>query len=120
MRWDSTLYMTERLLEQQLALVNYATYNDIPELTKAQWTLIENAVVVLRTVENITRSVSSDESTMADVIPLVTALKMTWRNLDASDLTAMKADILDDIVTPFADMQSNELYVVSVMADPRY
>jgi hypothetical protein len=51
---------------------------------------------------------------------IVMALQMTLRNVDASDLTAMKAEILDDIVTRFADMQFSELYVVSMMVDPRY
>jgi len=54
-RWNSTYYMTESVLEQTLALVNYATHNDIPELTKAQWTLLENAVSVRRPMENVMR-----------------------------------------------------------------
>jgi len=119
-RWNSTYYMTERVLEQKLALVNYATDNDIPELTKAQWTLLENAVAVLRPMENVMRSVSNDESTMAGVIPLVLAVQMTLRNLDAGSLTAMKAEILDDIVTRYCDLESKQLYVVSTMTDPRY
>ena len=119
-RWNSTYYMTERVLEQKLALVNYATDNDIPELTKAQWTLLENTVAVLCPMENVTRSVSNDESTMADVIPLVLSVQMTLRNLDAGSLTAMKAEILDDIVTRYCDLKSNQLYVVSTMTDPRY
>jgi len=39
-RWNSTFYMIGSLLKQKLALVNYATDNDITELNKAQWTLM--------------------------------------------------------------------------------
>jgi len=40
---------------------------------------------------------------MTDVIPLVLTVQMTLRNLDAGSLTAMKAEILDDIVTRYCE-----------------
>ena len=111
-RWNSTFCMVERMLEQKLALVNYAAGNDIAELSKSHWTLLESAVSVLCPLESVTRSVSSDESTMGDVIPLVLALKTKLQGLDDSGVTGMKAELLDDIAT--------RLHVVSMMLDPRY
>lgn len=86
--------MIERMLEQKLALVNYATDNDITQLTKAQWTLMENAVLVLRPLENVTRSIGGNELMIADVIPEVLALQMTTQNLDANGLTEMKTETI--------------------------
>ena len=119
-RWNSTFYMAERMLEQKLALVNYAAGNDIAELSKSHWTLLESAVNVLRPLESVTRSVSSEESTMGDVIPLVLALKTKLQGLDDSGVAGMKAELLDDIATRFSTIEHSQLHVVSMMLDPRY
>ncbi len=75
MRWNSSLYMTQSLLEQKHVLLSYATDYDLPcTFTSFQWKLMENIVVLLTPFEELTRDISSSTASAADVIPAIMAL----------------------------------------------
>jgi len=74
-RWNSTYYMVQHMLEQKKC-VRYASEHDLQAtLTKRQWGLLEKMVALLAPFEEITKHISSAESSLADVIPAVTAIR---------------------------------------------
>jgi len=121
-RWNSTFYMLRRLLEQKKAIIHYSTEHDISAtLTKHQWGLLEKVVEMLRPFEEITRQIISDEAMLADVVPIVTAVKMTLaKQTNDSGVQTMKSVMLAEIDERFTDMYEQRLYVVASMVDPRY
>jgi len=121
-RWNSTFYMVQRLLEQKKAVINYATDYDLPAVpTKHQWSLLEKLVDLLEPFEELTRQLSSDDATLADVIPVVTALQLTLeRHENDTGVQTMKGVLLDELKTRFASMHKQSLLVVATVVDPRY
>ena len=121
-RWNSTFYMVQRLIEQKKAVIAYSAEHDLPAvLTKHQWELMDKLVALLEPFEEITRQISSEDATLADVIPVVTALQMTLERHDNdSGVQTMKSVLLSDIKNRFTDMYDQPLFVVATVVDPRY
>lgn len=72
-RWNSSLYMLQSILEQKRALSVYAADHNLPaSLAPNQWTLMEKIAEVLAPFEELTRDVSKETATAADVIPAIT------------------------------------------------
>ena len=95
-RWNSTYYMVQRMQEQKKAVVSYATEHDLPATrTKLQWGLLEKMVALLAPFEEITKHISSAESSLADVIPVVAALQVALElNANDSGVQTMKSILL--------------------------
>ena len=88
---------------------------------KHQWELMDKLVALLEPFEEITRQISSEDATLADVIPVVTALQMTLERHDNdSGVQTMKSVLLSDIKNRFTDMYDQLLFVVATVVDPRY
>jgi len=89
------------ILEQKKAIVNYTSDHDLPAiLTKNHWTLLEKLVELLSPFKKFTRHVSSSDASLADVIPVVTALPVTmdlttpaFRQNEGGDVGRRKAII---------------------------
>ncbi|XP_047228877.1 uncharacterized protein LOC124872670 isoform X3 [Girardinichthys multiradiatus] len=72
-RWNSSLYMLQSLLEQKRALgVFVAECTLLAQLTATQWELMKKTADVLTPFEQLTRDVSRETTTAADVIPAMT------------------------------------------------
>ncbi|KAI4799913.1 hypothetical protein KUCAC02_016451 [Chaenocephalus aceratus] len=96
-RWDSSLYMLQSILEQKRALSVYAADYSLPAtLTANQWTLMEKTAEVLAPFEELTRDVSNPTASAADVIPAIT------------------------VETRFAEVEEEPLYSIATLVDPRY
>lgn len=55
MRWNSSLYMLQSLVEHKLTLSAYAAEYDLPcTLTNSQWKLAENMITILAPFEEVT------------------------------------------------------------------
>ena len=75
-RWNSTYYMLESLFAQKRVLATYIADHDLPATFSAyQWVLIENILSLLAPFEQIKKERSSSGASVADVIPLLAALK---------------------------------------------
>ena len=100
-RWNSTYYMVERLVEQEKAIVSYDhKYGfpgtvKVPEKYKFGW--LREFVELLGPLEAATREMCRDTATAADVIPMVTALKMQLIKPTGSNMAVLKNAILDQI-----------------------
>ena len=72
-RWNSTLYMLRSLLEQKMPLSVFASEHTLPAtLTASQWELMKKTAEVLAPFEELTRNVSREDASAADVIPAIT------------------------------------------------
>ena len=72
-RWNSSLYMLQSLLEQKRALSVYAAERTLPAtLTAHQWELMAKTAEVLVPFEELTRDVSRETASAADVLPAIT------------------------------------------------
>jgi len=61
----------QHLLEQKKAVISYSVEYDLPALpSKNQWSLLEKLVTLLEPFEELTRQISPDDTTLAEVIPL--------------------------------------------------
>lgn len=122
-RWNSTFYMLKSILEQKHTLATYATEHDLPAtLTVQQWTLIENIVTLLSPFEQLTRQLSSGEASAADVIPSVQALRrLLSREADTDQgVKTTKTALLDAVNKRFASIESDPMFCISTLLDPRY
>ena len=118
-RWNSTLYMLQSILSQKVALAAYSTENDgIPHLSSHQLEIIEKVITVLKPVEDITQSISSEKAS-ASIIPYVRALRRSWENCsDDRGVQTMKKEMLESLNRRFSDVEDNETLQVATMLDP--
>ncbi|KAM3875860.1 zinc finger BED domain-containing protein 4-like [Diretmus argenteus] len=122
-RWNSSLYMLQSLLEQKHALLVYGgSYNLPATLTTAQWTLMEKTAEVLVPFEQLTRDVSMATASAADVIPAITALRRLLSQEKTTDqgVKTMKSTLLAAVETRFAGIEEEPLYSIATLVDPRY
>ncbi|XP_068122102.1 zinc finger BED domain-containing protein 6-like [Hyperolius riggenbachi] len=87
-RWNSTLYMVQRLCEQHRAVRNYLLEEDsrssasnLGYINGHQWQQLRHLCKVLAPFEEATRFVSRDKAGFNDVIPLVFMLDRTLGKL---------------------------------------
>lgn len=122
-RWDSTLKMLRRLIEQRLpvtAALQSVSCNT--EINAKEWALAEEVVDVLQYFEEVTHAVSNEKTSVADSIPLVNSLH---RVLDdkikkgGSTLVTLK-NLKHALSSRFSGLESTKLYVMATTLDPRY
>lgn len=121
-RWNSTLYMLQSLLDQKRPLSLYASEHNLPSnLTSNQWMLAEKTVQVLAPFEEITRAVSAETATCADVIPAITVLKRALaREENDTGIKTMKSTLLEAVERRFSHVETESLYYIATLVDPRY
>ncbi|XP_060794798.1 zinc finger BED domain-containing protein 4-like [Neoarius graeffei] len=122
-RWNSTLYMLQSLLEQKLALASYAAEYELPcTFTIHQWKLIENTISILSPFEELAQQISSSTASAADVIPCIRALTRLLEKTVESDhsVKTAKTVLLEAVRRRFADIDTQKLYAIVTMLDPRY
>uniref|UniRef100_A0A8C5PR12 BED-type domain-containing protein n=1 Tax=Leptobrachium leishanense TaxID=445787 RepID=A0A8C5PR12_9ANUR len=72
-RWNSTLEMLERILEQQIAIHNISSHHFIgigSTLGREEWTIIAQLVSVLKPFRDTTENLSQNDASLGQVIPL--------------------------------------------------
>ncbi|XP_051548034.1 zinc finger BED domain-containing protein 4-like [Myxocyprinus asiaticus] len=118
-RWNSSQYMIESLIAQKRTLSAYTAEYDLrATLTANQWGLLEKASTVLAPFEMTTREVSASSASVADVIPIVFSVGKT--RLIRGLRQDMKCTLLDAVNRRFNDVESEPLYSVATLLDPRY
>ena len=75
-RWNSTLYMLDRLLQQQHAVNDYlyelcgrTGSGKLGFFSPHQWLLMRDACRLLRPFDEITKLVSRSQGTISDIVP---------------------------------------------------
>ncbi|XP_074524912.1 zinc finger BED domain-containing protein 4 [Halichoeres trimaculatus] len=120
-RWNGTLYLMRSLIEQKQAIGVYRTENKL-RLSVNQWSLFEKAIKLLEPFEELTRQVSSTDSSAADVIPAITTLLRVLEEDCEEDrgVGSMNHTLLQVARRRFADIERNSLYSFASILDPRY
>ena len=103
-----------------MALAACTTENDdIPKLSSHQLEIIDKVIVVLKPVEDITKSISSEEASVSIIVPYVRALKRSWENCsNDTGVQTMKKEMLASLNRRFSDIESNETLVLATILDP--
>lgn len=78
-RWNTMLFMLQRLLEQKKALIAMSAEMDLGgSNSEDQWTLMDAIVKVLEPFEEATRTVCQDDASISSVIPCIQALRTNF------------------------------------------
>ena len=113
-RWNSTLYMMKRIVEQKMALGAYAMEYTIPQFTSYQLDLANKVINVLSSVEEITQSIS------ASIIILFIQILFKTLSQDNDDIGVhtMKAEMKSSLTRRYAE--ENEKLTIATILDPRF
>ena len=125
-RWNSTLDMVERLIEQRWAISKVLSNNRITktqdrklDLNSEQWGILEELVVVLKPFKEATEIISGElYVTYSQIYPTVAKLKMavTHDDTDSDCITQAKDKILMELNKRFGEGTSEEKYTSSLIA----
>lgn len=124
-RWNSTYYMLERMQELRSCITVYCAETsenlNFSNLTSNQWELLRSTLKVVRPFEEITKTISSTESIISDVIPILTTLrKFLTSNSALYGIGTTKQTLLENLTRRFANIETNKHYVTATVLDPRY
>ena len=102
-----------------MALVAYAAEcYDIPQLSVHQLSIVDKIFVfaILKLIEDVTRSISSDNASVSVIIPFVRALSKSWEDVDDDHgVQIMKDEMLYSLHQQFNDLESNEYCTYSLL-----
>ena len=127
-RWNSTYLMLERALTLKRPLQIYTANHDVPVLSLNEWNLCEKFLRILQPFFEITKQVSSENSTLGDVIPHVVALdRYLSKHGHDSGVQTTKTEIRNALRQRLLSCLPNKLnvkddknYVITMVVDPRY
>lgn len=122
-RWNSTLHMIDRLVEQQQALV-LASY-DLKlsnELTSSQWELMKHISHILQLFDKATFTVSSSSVCISEVIPIVNSIIQQLQVPPPAGfgLQGMVNDLLASLRMRCGQVEETGLYTTATLLDPRF
>ncbi|GBP97507.1 Zinc finger BED domain-containing protein 4 [Eumeta japonica] len=125
-RWNSSYHMLERLdcIKDSLSL--YASNNKIEQFNADDWTLIQDLVKVLKPLDDVTKTLSSQNSCISDVIPLTRALNKIYDeiqeslNISVPSVVDFISALKNELNYRFSEIDKNILFQISTFLDPRY
>ena len=114
--------MLECISEQKSVLAACAAEcSNIPQLSAHQLAIIDKIIAILKPIEDITQSISSDKASISVIIPFVRALRKRWEDSDEDQgVQTMKNEMLSSLNRRFNDAESNEYLVLTTMLDPSF
>lgn len=121
-RWNSSLHMLERMSKINDAICLYASTNTkVKPLTASDNEILNNCIACLKPFDEVTKTISSADSCLSDVIPLVATMKAVLRNVtNIQGVAAMRETLMSEINHRFDSLQKNDAYVAATFLDPRY
>ena len=121
MRWNSSLYMLQSIVEQRMCPAAYDSDGSIPVQTATQTDIANKVINVLLPVEEITKCISEDTACISVIIPLVRGLKKTLEQSDKDrGVCTMKSEMLESLQRRFSNIEETDFLVLSTMLDPRF
>lgn len=119
-RWNSSLYMLERLIILKNAVSLFAAERDITTLNANQWDLAQKLVNLLRPFEEKTRLASRDTSSIGIIIPTVRSLVKFLEKPGEFGLGSMRASMLASLQRRFSSMLTNKSLLIATTLCPAY
>ncbi|XP_078027094.1 zinc finger BED domain-containing protein 4-like [Epinephelus lanceolatus] len=122
-RWNSTLHMLQRALEQKCALNIYAgEHGGFAYPTAYQWDIVSNLVETLIPIEEVTLEVSSNSASASCIIPCLAVLEMLLQ--DGGPLTqgigTLRQAMRESLIKCFSKLEDMKSVVLACLLDPRY
>ncbi|XP_049434779.1 zinc finger BED domain-containing protein 4-like [Epinephelus fuscoguttatus] len=122
-RWNSTLHMLQRALEQKHALNIYAgEHGGFAYPIAYQWDIVSNLVETLIPIEEVTLEVSSNSASASCIIPCLAVLKMLLQDGGPSTQgigTLMQA-MRESLIKCFSKLEDMKSVVLACLLDPCY
>ncbi|KAG8234167.1 hypothetical protein J437_LFUL013469 [Ladona fulva] len=124
-RWNSTYFMTDRFI----ALSNYVgsvllqNPHSPPMLSGYELDVLREFRTVLSPLEQITRELIGQKYvTISLVIPLLNCLQtcLTGQIRETGEARSLSKSLINELKLRFLDTESNKLYAVSTLLDPRF
>ena len=120
-RWNSSLYMLLRLQEQKMALAAYASEYSIDQLSGNQLDLINKIINALSPIEEVTKSISADATSISVIIPFLRIIRKTLDDHHQdSGIRTMKSEMKKSLEKRFAGVERNEKLTIATILDPRF
>ena len=123
-RWNSTLHMMQRMLEQKRAVNIYVgEYGKFATPTADQWDIIANLIDTLEPVEEVTLEISRSEASISSVIPSIAVLKMLLQSEgppNTRGIKTLRETMLQSLEKRFAKIEETKCLVLATLLDPRY
>ncbi|XP_060786487.1 zinc finger BED domain-containing protein 4-like [Neoarius graeffei] len=122
-RWNSTLHMLQRALEQKRALTVYSgEYGGFSAPSAHQWELASNLVETLIPMEEATLDVSSSSFSASSIIPCVNVLKMLLQDEGPTTvgIKTLRQGMSESLIKRFAKLEETKHVVLACLLDPRY
>uniref|UniRef100_A0A914HT81 BED-type domain-containing protein n=1 Tax=Globodera rostochiensis TaxID=31243 RepID=A0A914HT81_GLORO len=119
-RWNSTLYMVDRIIQQQRALS--LAQIDFPELKLPNFELLKNLSAVLAPFDKFTKQLSNRDESISSVLPIYRCL-LTMLNekcTDSDPMKLFKKIVVNGLKTRMAKYECKRFLVIATLIDPRY
>lgn len=119
-RWNSSYLMLERLYEQRRAISAIAPDIGLTILSNNEWNILGSMVSLLKPFEELTKRISSDRCTIADVLPAVAMLRRYLEKDDPfhSGVKALKSELLRSLNTRFSATEKDDNFTFATINCP--
>ncbi|XP_065130356.2 zinc finger BED domain-containing protein 4-like [Paramisgurnus dabryanus] len=123
-RWNSTLHMLLRMLEQKRAITAYSSdHGHFTCPTADEWDVAANLAETLTPLEEITKEMSKADSSASCIIPCVGVLKclLESQGPTSKGIQTLRKTMLESLNKRFSKLvkESKEV-VLACLLDPRY
>ena len=113
--------MIQSVVEQKMAIAAYGADGSIPVLTASQLDIATKVINILSPIEEITKNISAEFSSISQVIPLVRALrKVLEKEVEDTGVRSMKNKMLHSLHSRFDKIEDKDFLVLATILDPRY
>ena len=102
-----------------MTLAAYATEHNISQFTSEQLQLVNKIVAVLKQIDEITLSISTNHVSITIVIPFIRALTTTLEKTDDEGVRTMKRQMLGSLNRMYQDVEDNKFLVLVTLLDLR-
>ena len=122
-RWNYTLEMMIRLVEQKQAILQYESEYPLEEsLTPTQWRLMTKVIDVLDIFKVATLQISEANSLLSEILPTVKSLKksiLVACESDDAGVKTLKQQLLSSLERRFKEHKDEEKLLLATAVDPR-
>uniref|UniRef100_UPI00358DF1F0 zinc finger BED domain-containing protein 4-like n=1 Tax=Myxine glutinosa TaxID=7769 RepID=UPI00358DF1F0 len=122
-RWDSSLHMLRRTLQQKRALVVYASeYGHFVCPNAEEWDIVSSLVETLTPFEEITLEMSKAKSSASSIIPSLAVLKQLLQSQrpNTRGIRTLRSTMLLSLTKRFAKVEETKAVVLACLLDPRF
>lgn len=127
-RWNSTLYMLERIHKLSNAVKSTAAVLDanVPIIAVEEWVIIKDMCIVLKPFEIVTREMSADKYVSASkVIVLKKGLLSSCKKMkDSGKFHCIATEVIESLESGLAkyygDIEKSKTFAMCTFLDPRF